>query len=751
MDGFLDTTDEGVTELRVHGVSGTPPEDMLNFPHPRLVAGDGTTGFYRRWWPGGQPAGEQIDVPGVRHREAYAWGGLTSGGRTIALWLLLLPFSLTNLAYFMLPRPEGTERLRHWIEGALRVFALLLTGTLVGAVTRSSVDLIGWQCTAAGRACTYNTAPAWVHWMGELWGADPSRRLAVTALVPFAVVALLWWIARHTWARDERTVMPANGSEHDRLLLAQPRLWHGGEPVWRLRAVHVSFAIGSIGLAVSAPFTGAPAGLALTVANAAVQVAAVVLVSLPAIARRTDPGASAAPALSRACLVLRHLSLLIFASTLLAAAIGLPLRGSAPYQLPTAGAGVAQFALLIGLVLFLLVATWRLARRSPKPADPIERRALGGMASWFVLMVASSSVNALALGLSFWTAAFFGVPDSPLSLARREAVDRKLYLDDPVWWTAALLPVLVAGLAIVAGVLLRIRRRTAAEMAPELAKTYQADGAQVARNWALASLTDKSGLALGLMTGIGLAGFAVVTIINLFHLLPPVGGIAGLLATIGSWALATLLVGLVLLGRRTYNDSRLRRMIGILWDIATFWPRAIHPLAPPCYTERVIPELVTRVKTLTKGEQDQVILSGHSQGSVIAAALVLQLKPEVTPKIRLLTHGSPLRRLYATYFPAYFGTDALATVRGTVCWKNLYRLGDPIGGPVFLRNDPVNNPLFTDGDDDTVDRFCWDPPLPVEDEPLQRASWHSDYFLDPLYDRALTRLTATVPSPRSPC
>ena len=30
----------GVTELRVHGVGGTPPEDILGEPHTRLVAGD---------------------------------------------------------------------------------------------------------------------------------------------------------------------------------------------------------------------------------------------------------------------------------------------------------------------------------------------------------------------------------------------------------------------------------------------------------------------------------------------------------------------------------------------------------------------------------------------------------------------------------------------------------------------------------------------------------------------------------------
>ncbi|MDA0638754.1 hypothetical protein OUY22_35545, partial [Nonomuraea sp. MCN248] len=192
MDGFLDTGTGGLTELRVHGVAGTPPAEMLNHPHPRMVAGDGTTGFFRRWWPAGRPDTPDADVPGERRREAYAWAGLTSGGRTIAMWLLLLPFALANVAYFMLPRPADGRRLRRAVEAAQRLFALLLTGTLVATVTRASVDLIGWQCTAAGRACADESAPGWVRWMGELWGGDPSRRLAVTALVPLAVVVVLW-------------------------------------------------------------------------------------------------------------------------------------------------------------------------------------------------------------------------------------------------------------------------------------------------------------------------------------------------------------------------------------------------------------------------------------------------------------------------------------------------------------------------------------------------------------------------------
>jgi len=780
MDGFLDVSGGGVTELRVHGVSGTPPQDMLGHPHPRLVTGDRTTGFYRRWWPGGAPGGQDADEPEVRHREAYAWGGLTSGGRTIALWLLLLPFSLANLAYFMLPRPARGRRLRHLVEGAQRLFALLLTGTLAGALTRASVDLIGWQCTAAGRACTHESAPVWVRWIGELWGTQESRRLAVTALVPLAVVGVLWLIARRTWQRDERMVMPPDGSGRSALPLARRRLWHGGAPVARLRAVHIAFALASIGLAVAAPFARHPAGLALTVANEAVLVAAMALVILPGIARRVEPeaGDPGGARLAGACRVLEVAAPALCLITLAVAMAGLPLgvlRASMSAQLPGVGAGAVQFAMTVALVVGILAGTWVLARLdrpgAARAADPIERRAMGGMASWFMLMLAAGGANALSLGLVFWTASFFGIPESP---ARPGGLGRRLLLDDPIWWTAALVPVLVAGLACVAIVLWRIREAVAAELTPKLAAPYGEHGAGVARMWALASLTDRAGLVLGLLVGIGLAGFAVVTVLYRFHLVRPVGGTAGLLATLGSWAMAALVVGLVLLGRRTYSDPGLRRTVGVLWDVSTFWPRAVHPLSPPCYTERVLPELVARVEKLTREEGDKVLVSGHSQGSVIAAALVLQLSPRVRERVGLLTHGSPLRRLYAAFFPAYFGTESLAAVREAVCWRNLYRLSDPIGGPVFHRADPFGPAGETASDpargtggeivgattggsaDETVgttadgttgrttgervDLFCWDPPEPVPGEPMAEPRWHSDYWFDPPYEEALTRL-----------
>src|SRR5688500_15198546 len=57
------------TELRVHGVSGTPAEDMLDRPLIARVAGDGEAGFFRPRPEYGATLG-----PGGARLEAYRWG-----------------------------------------------------------------------------------------------------------------------------------------------------------------------------------------------------------------------------------------------------------------------------------------------------------------------------------------------------------------------------------------------------------------------------------------------------------------------------------------------------------------------------------------------------------------------------------------------------------------------------------------------------------------------------------------------------
>jgi hypothetical protein len=187
--------------------------------------------------------------------------------------------------------------------------------------------------------------------------------------------------------------------------------------------------------------------------------------------------------------------------------------------------------------------------------------------------------------------------------------------------------------------------------------------------------------------------------------------------TIGGWLLGGLVLVLFTVGRQAYASPAWRRTVGTLWDLGTFWPRATHPLAPPCYAERAVPDLLNRITYLAgtweQPEEDagwgrpprdgDVLVSAHSQGSVIAAATVMQLSEETCDRVRLLTYGSPLRRLYARFFPAYFGLDALGRLArllgappgenvvgarpgedvASARWRNLHRPSDPVGGYIF--------------------------------------------------------------------
>jgi len=221
----------------------------------------------------------------------------------------------------------------------------------------------------------------------------------------------------------------------------------------------------------------------------------------------------------------------------------------------------------------------------------------------------------------------------------------------------------------------------------------------------------------------------------------------GLLGGLGSWLIGLGFILFVTWGRRAYKDASARRTIGILWDVGTFWPRAAHPFAPPCYAERAVPDLTWRMATWTRATGGRLVISGHSQGSVLAAAAAWQLKPSVRRRVALLTYGSPLERLYGRWFPAHFGPAALTSLHHDVdCWRNLYRLTDPIGGPVRLPGDcgpevdraPLKDPL-------AYGRTAQQPlPAPI--------LGHGDYQADPAFaeerERLLARLRSEVPAPR---
>jgi len=163
----------------------------------------------------------------------------------------------------------------------------------------------------------------------------------------------------------------------------------------------------------------------------------------------------------------------------------------------------------------------------------------------------------------------------------------------------------------------------------------------------------------------------------------------------------------------------------------------------------------TRGLTVPPG---QVLLTGYSQGSVIAAAAIAQLPPEVREHIALLTLACPARRLHGRAFPAFFGAQQLGTLgdlldtgsgpseRGR--WKNLCRRSDYFGSWVFAEPEPRLN---SDDLATRVDQPCWDPVVLVPDAdptppPIHR---HAAWWPDPRTAELGTHLVTTLAGGRN--
>jgi len=802
MDGFVDLTAGGRTELRIHGVSGTPPDNMLGHPHPRLVAGDGVAGFYRRWWPGGRPTCDDRDVEARRHREAYSWGGLTSGAGSRALWLLLLPFMLLNVAFYMTPRPPvqdqdepgsgGRRLLRRVGAAAQRLLALTLTGSLVLSVIGLAMDLVGWQCGRATAGC--DARHGWLGFLLSEWLGAPHRQLAVTSLVPAAVVALLWHLGRTTWQAHEQIRVDERDEAPGPVLLENRGTWNGGRAVGQLRAAHVAGAFSLVAVLLLAPLVRRSGpGQVLLVVHLLVIAAVVAAVAWFHIADRQPPaGEAAAPPLQWVDRLSAAAALLYLLTAVLAFLLpldpGRPDSGGLPWF---TGAVLGTFLVQAALLVVLLGVTVAIAlstkRRWPRPdawkavpdhpgRDVAGKWALAGLGTPVLSMLGWLLAGGFGAGLALRAAGFLG---TPAATDRSDPAAGALVVPPPYFWAAGISLILLA--ANVAACLYLLTRWRAArrKLTADVEAAYErlnpqaaaasrsvagdqavtvAEGAlakrlrRIAGTWAWATLTDHAGRVLGWL----LAGTALLLVASAAAYLR--WGADWLptrfswLTTGGSYAIGLAALGLILVSRNAYRNPGLRRTVGILWDLGTFWPRATHPLAPPCYTERVMPELIDRLDWLAPRDRDVVVVSAHSQGSVIAAALILQLDGRQRRRIRLLTYGSPLQRLYGRFFPAWFGPEALrrvgaalparqpapeAAVNGSAWpWRNLFRPSDPIGGAVFFAYQ------ISAVDNGDVDWQLMDPTVdpPRGDRTPPRAYGHSDYFRDPAFEVALRSL-----------
>jgi hypothetical protein len=674
----------------------------------------------------------------------------------------------------------------------------------VSAAATVTMSTVAWQ--AADRMNPL--LPTWMGWY-ESWtvGWRVALALAFTGLV----IALLWVISVRTASKYEARISVAQPKLNEAWMLTQPTFWRGKALVTRQRSLHAAAAGASVALIAVLP-SGHPAVVrwVAIVLAAAVLVATVVLVTMPLADRYTvtvvnggDPDATGGgermPIGRTADLWCKGVLYAALAS-LVISAVASGWTEQQHVRHPGALPGLTGFlvVLLIAQAVLLValgVVVGGLARRARAAGfDRAIRPYLGGNLATLLAALGFTLGGLLTAVINFGVTRLLGTAE-PSGFHFTTTPKDELAMPWPVFAFGAAPFGLLVG-AIVAGVVLYLRYRrdgrafgTAAAGAPSpVAAAYAAatagggdgDGDDYAKNrgaiakaWAIGLLVDHADLATALAVGGSLVlvlaaeiTAAVYTVTAGPNTQPPAEAWHGLAAVVSLIAIAV-----------DYSDPAKRKTIGALWDVGTFWPRAVHPLAPPCYAERAIPEVVDRIRLLTghiSSKPDDVatlkhqaelpdldrtegltvpsgplLLTGYSQGSVIAPAVIAQLPAKVLPEVALLTLACPAQRLYGRAFPAYFGQHQLtqlarlldATVPGQDPgpepgnpepgrWKNLRRRSDYIGSFIFAEPRPDLTEAYLRAH---IDQPCLDPPVLVQNAnpsppPTHR---HSQFWPDP--------------------
>lgn len=646
-------------ELRVHGVSGTPPRAILYTDPITLTPAEEPTKIYQR-----------PEVDSDFDTVAFHWANLTSGSRLTALWILLSPYALANAAGWMAGwRRQASGALAggpSWQmktgQTAVRAAGLAITALfLIETVTAVVVLPLAWL-EQEGRI-DWGPISISFGWLGS--------RPAATLLI-LAVGALFYWLVAYVSTRshfdevdrvgaydllfapsgeamrltreDESPDRPFAGREDPAgATITDARLWTVHPIMHRLRRLHLGFGLLTLGTIVFVVTAGVPIAAAL---------AGLLVTSLLGSWATTH----------------RAEESWVWA-----------LNSWAPTL------GLVGFLTSIGLIWTAPVDTWRV--------DIVHSMTFGIAAVLGVFVALALFSGPLSAG-ALVIATFFGaVLGTTVGLLIDKALHTDVLIDKGVGWVAVAMLAMIVTLAVVAiGVSLMGHEEEEKGATAPLPETFGDKLLVLVRRVALGArmLFYAAGL-------FGLASFGYVMVTVWSHGRGLVGDGAGFWETLLSgmepaaldqfpiW-LINLGVTIGLLGpgyfavrsvvrgwRGGPKGEERRRQVGILWDLGSFWPRWFHPLAPPGYGPRAVKDLRKQLA----GSDGDLILAAHSQGSLISAVTIALTKRPT----RLITYGSQLGILYPRMFPAT-GIPRMVEEVALLCpiWVNLWRRTDYIGG-----------------------------------------------------------------------
>jgi hypothetical protein len=323
-------------------------------------------------------------------------------------------------------------------------------------------------------------------------------------------------------------------------------------------------------------------------------------------------------------------------------------------------------------------------------------------------MVLSSAVVVATANLLNGSNSAASIADTRLSSCSSTATNACLQVPRLYAWFAAMLIPMI-GLILALLVLVLFRTRKAASQIPEGpplapgakdalfsgASEYPPIQPQVGHARWFASLTHRAECYAGALAALGGAALFAAVAVTLSDWSPKPNArpaeLVGWALGAGIWGLATLggtVIALVAGGPAAGNT----RPLGLVWDLVCFLPKAAHPFGPPCYSERVVPELLGRYESWLTGDvkpkvdgregptsqlgNRRIVLSAHSLGSVLAVATIFATfapgkkgdpvseaqeaasRQAIAP-ISLLTYGSQLRAYFGRILPELVGPEVL--------------------------------------------------------------------------------------------
>jgi hypothetical protein len=706
-------------ELRIHGVSGTPPEVMLESAHVQQIAGDSWGRFFRpqdgvgrevQWVPEGMPEGRIL--------EGYHWGKYTSGSWVKGLWLILVPFGLVNAAAFMCPRPRGKlQRTLHFVlQSLIRGVGVGVTATFALAAGLITVDLLAYQ---------------WASKLAALQKFGFGNVLALGVLLGAVTVAALFALGNQnrasefsTAAADSIAAPPPDPEDPPPGLTRRAFYYVDRDSSPVLGQLHLAAGFCVVIVVATLTWdTETPAGTMTTLTHVQDALRIVALVLLGVVTLLAAVGGDVGGAVSgnpitgwkQRFMEISALAGLALSGAILACSAFILTDATRSKQPLDFDAYTEWLAMISGVTMFLLaLANAWLAWLTPRSESTPRtfRRYAFGMAPW----AATSAGVFLAVG--FCSAFVLGLAKTLHSRADTEFIHRVAYS----WGITALLGALVA--LVFLGVwwrgCSRMRARAVAAYGavdPPLAgpgagwprKIAQAMSAARLKFWVARPIVAfaVAGLAMTAVTSWELRGGKDLPLIGWLSESSPEATAEGgnptvpthiaFLTNLGTFVLIGLAGLLFLLGRRSLKAEQSRRGANVLWDVISFWPHAAHPFVPPAYSQFAVQDVRKRIAYHLSAppatEADpapapratSLVLSAHSQGSLVALAALLWVSPARLERIGLVTYGSQLQVAYPRGFPAFLDLPLLAQVQEALgCrWVNLYRETDPIAGPVL--------------------------------------------------------------------